>query len=48
MIKTAFMELYEELSFLNEAYNIPYSGYVVVNEDGIRESLYTFIIMTDL
>jgi hypothetical protein len=34
MIKTEFMELYEELSFLNEAYNILYSGYVVINEDG--------------
>lgn len=33
-VKTPFMELYEELSMLNEAYNIPYSGWVVVSENG--------------
>lgn len=29
-----FMNLYEELSELNEGYNIPYSGWVVINEMG--------------
>ena len=32
--KTDFINLYENLSAINEAYNIPYSGYVVVYEDG--------------
>ena len=34
MTKTEFMDLYEELSQLNESYDIPYSGYTVINADG--------------